>query len=135
MFSWTSAAEYRRLWRYYQAGVVNTLFGYGVFAALVRFELNVFIAQILAHILGMIFNYFTYSRYAFSGHESRTANFVAAYGFNYIVSFSALFFLRNIFVSMYLCGLIATIIASAVNYLVLKMFVFRRRAMNDQVDA
>jgi len=29
---------FQRLWRYYQAGLVNTLFGYLLYAALVRLE-------------------------------------------------------------------------------------------------
>ena len=39
----------RRLWRYYQAGVVNTLFGYGMFALFVKLGLNMYVAQICAH--------------------------------------------------------------------------------------
>jgi putative flippase GtrA len=134
MFDWTSTAEWKRLWRYYQVGVVNTLFGYAIFAALIRLGVNVFAAQIVSHISGVVFNYFTYSRFAFSGYNSRLVNFALAYAFNYAVSFVVLFVVRNFIESLYLCGLIATIIASLVNYFVLKGSVFRRKVTNEQGD-
>ena len=67
MFKWTSVEEWRKLWRYYQVGVVNTVFGYTVFAALIKLGVNIYVAQIISHIVGATFNYITYSRYVFAG--------------------------------------------------------------------
>jgi len=131
MFKWNSIDEWKQLWRYYQVGIVNTIFGYGVFAAFIRFGINVYVAQIIAHIIGVMFNYFTYSRYAFAGKKSNLANYVLAYIFNYTVSVTALFLIHRAVNSPYLCGMIATIIASVVNYFVLKA-VFRWKASDEQ---
>ena len=41
------------LWRYYQMGVLNTAFGLGAYALLVWLGLNMFVAQLVSHLLGM----------------------------------------------------------------------------------
>jgi putative flippase GtrA len=120
-----TAAEWRRLWRYYQAGIVNTLFGYGTYAVLVSVDLSMYVAQIAAHALGATFNYFTYSRYAFAGHEASKARFILSYAVNYFFSLACLAALALVILSPYLAGLGATLIASLVNYIVLKRLVFR----------
>ena len=54
-------ASIQRVWRYYMVGAVNTLFGYGVYASLLLMGLQMYVAQVTAHVMGVIFNYFTYS--------------------------------------------------------------------------
>jgi len=127
MFAWNSPKEWGQLWRYYQAGIVNTIFGYALFAIFVRLGINIYVAQIASHIIGVIFNYFTYSRYAFAGKDSRIVNYILAYALNYLVSVGGLFLIQHVVKSPYLCGIIATIIASIVNYFVLKVSVFGGR--------
>jgi putative flippase GtrA len=126
MFDWRSADEWRRLWRYYQAGILNTLFGYGLYALLVALHLNMYVAQAIAHLAGMTFNYFSYSRYAFAGHRVSTGRFVLSYGVNYLLLVASLAAASRIVKSPYLAGLGATVFVSAINYLVLSRFVFSR---------
>lgn len=128
MFDWRSSTEWKRVWRYYQAGVVNTLFGYGLFALFVWLGVNLYVAQIIAHVLGMTFNYFTYSRYAFAGHESSKRRFVLFYAFNYILGLLALAAATRFVASPYIAGLIAVVFVSIVNYFILKRLVFRTEA-------
>jgi putative flippase GtrA len=128
MLDWRSSTEWKRVWRYYQAGVVNTLFGYGLFAFFVWLGLNIYVAQITAHVLGMTFNYFTYSRYAFAGHESSKSRFVISYAFNYLLGLVALAGAARFVSSPYVAGLIAVIFVSVVNYFILKRLVFRTEA-------
>jgi putative flippase GtrA len=47
----------KQLWRYYQAGIVNTAFGYGMYALLLSVGLWMYAAQLVAHVLGACFNY------------------------------------------------------------------------------
>jgi putative flippase GtrA len=131
MFKWNSIDEWRQLWRYYQAGVVNTIFGYAVFAAFIKLDLNMFAAQALSHIIGATFNYVTYSRYVFAGKGSNLASYVLAYIFNYALSAIALFMMHRALSSPYLCGMIATGVASIINYFALKV-VFRWKASDEQ---
>jgi putative flippase GtrA len=120
-------ASLARLWRYYQAGIVNTLFGYGLYALFVAVGLNMYVAQICAHILGMTFNYFTYSRYAFRDAEGSKLRFVLSYAANYLLGLASLAAAAQVIASPYLAGLAAVLFVSMVNYFILKHFVFTRR--------
>ena len=128
MFDWRSIGEWKRLWRYYQAGIVNTLFGYGLYSLLVSLGLNLYFAQALAHVLGVFFNHFTYSRYAFAGHKGSKRKFFLSYVFNYVLALASLIAASRFIGSPYLAGLVSILFVSAVNYLVLRHFVFDREA-------
>lgn len=122
-----SATGWLHLWRYYQAGIVNTLFGYGLFALFVRLGLNIFLAQIVSHGLGMIFNYFTYSRHVFAGQTTTKTRFVLSYAGNYGLSLAALWAISHVIASPYAAGFLSLVIVSLVNFFVLKRLVFRGR--------
>lgn len=111
--------------RYYQAALVNTAFGYGLYASLVALGVNMFAAQIAAHICGTAFNYFTYSRHAFRNSRGSKIAFVGAYGLNYLVNLALLASFALLIPSAYLAGLAATLAASVLNYFVLKNLVFQ----------
>ena len=117
-----------RLWRYYQAGIVNTAFGYGLFAFFVALGLNMYLAQIVAHLLGMAFNYVTYSRHAFHDSDVSKSRFVASYAVNYLLGLGALWAISRVVTSPYLSGFIAVGIVSLINYFILKHWVFTARA-------
>jgi len=127
MFDWRSSDEWRRLWRYYQAGIVNTAFGYGLFALLIWLGVNLYIAQIISHLLGMTFNYFTYSRHAFSDHTTTRTRFILSYIANYFFGLLTLRVFSLFIASAYVAGFLATVVVSLVNFLVLKRLVFRPR--------
>jgi putative flippase GtrA len=116
-----------RLWRYYQAGIVNTVFGYGLYAAFVAVGLNMYVAQILGHLLGMAFNYVTYSRHAFSDSTVSRARFVGSYGLNYLLGLGSLWAAARFIASPYLAGLLAVVVVSLINYFVLRHWVFTPR--------
>jgi putative flippase GtrA len=127
MFDWRSANEWRSLWRYYQAGIINTLFGYGLFSLFVWLGLNLFLAQITSHVIGMVFNYFTYSRHAFAGHTTTKARFALSYAANYLLGLMVLAALSHFILSPYLAGFLSIAVVSVVNFFVLKRLVFRPR--------
>jgi putative flippase GtrA len=111
--------------RYYGVGALNTGFGYSLFALLVFVGLNLYVAQILAHFTGVAFNYFTYSRHVF--HESsqrRPRAFVASYVFNYFIGLALLASAHHFVRSPYIAGFIAMLIGTAINFFILRRFVF-----------
>lgn len=125
------ANRYARLssfFRYYQAALANTLFGYGIYALFVALGANIFVAQIGGHIMGTVFNYFSYSRYVFRKGQASKLRFGAAYVGNYLVGLIALAILSRVISSAYFAGLAALVTASAVNYVVLNRLVFRAAA-------
>lgn len=112
--------------RFYQAAVVNTCFGISVYFLLVYVGLNLFVAQAISFVLGVAFNYFTYSRHAFRNYESSLTRFLASYLFYYVVSLGVLAAFSKVFASPYVAGIATTVFMSVMNYFVLKIFVFRR---------
>lgn len=121
------------LWRYYQAGVVNTLFGFGLYALLVRAGLNMYAAQMIAHVLGVAFNYLTYSRHVFRDAGPAKGRFVLSYIGNYLLSLAALALVSQVVRSPYVAGAIATVAVSLVNYFALRHLVFTRAAPPEAV--
>lgn len=122
-----SLGSLQRLWRYYQAGIVNTLFGYGLYALFVAAGFNMYVAQITAHVLGIVFNYFTYSRHAFHDAEASKTRFVLSYVVNYFLGLASLAAAAQVIRSPYVAGAVAVVFVSLVNYFILKHFVFTIR--------
>lgn len=114
--------------RFYQAAAVNAAFGFGLFALFIYCGMNIYLAQISAHILGVVFNYFTYSRHVFRDTAPAKLRFVMAYVVNYGVGLAVLLIVNQVIESPYVAGFITLIIASFVNYAALKYIVFVRQA-------
>lgn len=112
--------------RYYMAGAANAAFGYSIFALLLWAGINMYLAQIIAHIIGVIFNYFTYSRHVFRTESSARIRFVISYVANYGISLIFLALAIMVVKSPYIAGLISIILTSVVNYFILKRLVFVR---------
>ena len=113
--------------RFYQAAAVNTLFGFGIYAIFIHGGMNVYLAQFIATVLGVAFNYLTYSRHVFRESAAEKWRFLAAYGCNYLIGLGLLALLSQFIASNYLIGLLALLLTSVINYLALKHLVFIRR--------
>ncbi|MCA1652898.1 MAG: GtrA family protein [Sphingomicrobium sp.] len=120
-------ASVERLWRYYQAGIVNTLFGYSLFAILVKLGLNMYVAQLIAHVLGVTFNYFTYSM-AFRGARASKSRFILSYVANYFIGLATLATCASFIKSPYLAMAVTLVIVTTINYFMLRRLVFTSRA-------
>ncbi len=117
-----------QLWRFLRVGVINTLFGYVLYAMLVAIGLQVFVAQIFGTIIAVAFNYFSYSRYAFDRAPLSRLRFLLSYALNYLVSLAALALSALILHSPYLAGLLATLVTATINFVVLRRYVFVSRS-------
>lgn len=115
------------IFRFYQAAGVNAAVGFGLFALFVYLGMNLYVAQISAHVLGVIFNYFSYSRHVFREATPAKFRFLIAYSVNYLVGLVVLFVVIKFINSPYVAGLITLFIASLINYVVLKYAVFVRQ--------
>ena len=117
-------ARLSELWRYYQAGLINMAFGFSLYALLVAAGLNIYTAQIVSHVLGVAFNYFTYSRHVFRDADPSKLRFIISYGVNYLMSAGMLAATTIWIKSPYVAGLIVVITVSLINYFALKHIVF-----------
>ncbi len=117
-----------QFWAYVRVGVLNAAFGYGVYAVLLFVGINLFAAQIIAHGLGMTFNYFMFRRHVFRDSRAAVVPYIAAYAVNYGLSLATLAGLNQVLASDYLAGFLSIVFVALVNFVVLKFFVFLPRS-------
>ncbi len=81
------------------AGLLNTAFGYTVYAGLLFFNTPYLVALFFATVAGVIFNYFSFGRMVFDGNGGWLVfgKFVAAYALIYGVNAALLSGLTNYF--------------------------------------
>ena len=120
------------LWRYYSAGLVNTAFGYGLYALLIWLHVNIFVAQIIAHVCGAAFNYMMFRLHVFRGQQANLASYVGTYAFSYVLNLAILAGFHRIIRSDYLAGFLTVVVVSVLNYFILKRFVFRSRSPSSE---
>lgn len=111
--------------RFYQAAIINTAFGISAYALLVWLGFNIYAAQAIAHVMGMTFNYFTYSRHVFRGAAPAKIRFILSYAIYYVVNLAVLATLAQFIASPYIAGIVAALLVSLLNYFALKHLVFR----------
>ena len=111
--------------RYYAIGGINTVFGFGLYALLVWLGLNLYLAQLISYPIAVAFNYFSYSWGAFPGDKRRPVAFIGAYLYNYVQGLALLALIHHFVANPYAAGFIGLLIGTAINYFVLRRFVFR----------
>lgn len=114
--------------RFYSVGIINTVFGYTLFFALIATGLNIYVAQLLGHCLGMAFNYMMFTKHVFVNSTPAVGRYLAAYGVNYLLGLGLIFLFSHILKSPFAIGAAAALTASIVNFVVLKFLVFHRQA-------
>jgi putative flippase GtrA len=118
-------SPFERAARYYFVGGVNTVFGFGLYSALVWLGLDIYVAQLVSYPVAVVFNYFTYSRHVFPGESRRPAAFIGAYAYNYLQGLALLAIVHPFVANPYGAGFLALLIGTAISYFVLRRFVFR----------
>jgi putative flippase GtrA len=129
-------AHLRQLFAFYQVAILNTIFGYSLYAALIFFGLKPYVAQVISQITGMAFNYVMYRGHVFKDSEAAVLRYLGTYAVNYGIQVALLaLFLRWVptlvlagfsIKPAYSAGFLALLVASLVNFVALKFFVFRK---------
>ena len=118
-----------KIMKFITAGILNTIFGYAVYAGLLFVGTRYLIALLLATIAGVIFNYFSFGHIVFNGQRSWLVflKFVIAYAVIYglnAVGLSALISL--FFVSTYVGQIICVFPSVLLSWLLMNDWVFKR---------
>lgn len=113
------------IFRFLVAGVLNTAFGYGLYAGLIWLGLDRYVAQAIGYVLGTGFNYVTYSRGVFTGAGPAKLRFALSYAGNYLINLAGLKLASHFIPDPYLAGAVTTFAVVVLNYAVLKRLVFR----------
>ena len=119
------AREGRQFGRYIAVGVLNTAFGYGIYAILIFIGLHYALASLMATLLGILFNFFTTGRIVFrNADNSRLLKFFIVYGVVYVFNLAGLAVMDLLHVDLYLAGLVMVPPGAILAYILNHRFVF-----------
>lgn len=116
--------------RFIAVGVINTLFGYSIYALLIYLGLNYMVAVLFATVVGVLFNFKTIGRYVFKSSDNNLLiKFILVYTVVYGVNIGLirLFTVWNI--DYYAAGFLAVVPCAAISFILNKRFVFRTKVM------
>lgn len=116
-----------QIYRFILIGILNTSFGYCLYALFIFFGLDYFSALAFATIIGIIFNFQTIGRLVFKQYKhSLILKFLIAYGLVFLVNLVLIKLLISLGFNEYLSGAIAIFPAAALSFILNKFFVFKR---------
>lgn len=111
--------------RYLLVGLLNTFFGYSIFALFIYIGFGYPVALLLATILGVLFNFKSVASLVFRVHNNKLIfRFIAVYVIIYTLNLSGLKFLSAFDVNVYYSGAILLPIMAVVGFIINKRFVF-----------
>ena len=70
-------------------GVLNTVFGYSLYAGLIYLGANLYLAQLVGRLIGLCFNFYSYQYIALRDRRLDPVRFVLAYAIGDVVPFSS----------------------------------------------
>ncbi|HEY6837603.1 MAG TPA: GtrA family protein [Geobacteraceae bacterium] len=118
-----------RLPKFLLVGVLNTVFGYSLFAFFIFVGLHYSLAVLLSTVLGILFNFKTIGRLVFRSHNNRLIfRFVATYGLTYLLNVVFLRILDGLRVNMYIAGMLLLIPLALISFVLQKKYVFTEKA-------
>ncbi len=119
----------RQVIKFVLAGIINTLFGYTAYAALIFYGVSSLFSLLFATILGVGFNFFSFSHIAFSGIRGKWVflRFLFSYLVVYLVNAIMLIELINIGgLNPYLSQLICIPVSVFLSWTLMYGWVYRK---------
>lgn len=117
--------------RFLLAGVINTLFGYAVYAALIYINTPYLVALLVSTILGVIFNFFSFGRIAFQKNCNLRIfiKFLASYALIYAVnSIFLILFMKQFLLSPYISQILCIPVGVVISWILMKYWVYKVKA-------
>jgi len=117
-----------RFFRFLVVGGINTVFGYGVFAALILLGVWYPVAAFISTVAGILFNFKSYGALVFGRHDNAILiRFFAVYGVCYLVGLLPLTWAKAHGVSVLLMAAIMLLPMAAFSFLLNRTFVYGSR--------
>jgi putative flippase GtrA len=115
----------RQFITFLMVGVLNTLFGYSLFALLIYVGLHYTIATFIGTVLGVLFNFKTTGKLVFDSHDNRLLwKFFGVYGVMYFFNIIGLYFLDILIKNIYISGAVLILPMALVGFVLNRRFVF-----------
>lgn len=117
--------EYK-FFRFIIVGIVNTAFGYALFALLIYLKFHYSIAVLISTILGVLFNFKTIGEIVFNNKSNRLIlRFCMVYFITYWLNVFIIFIFKKVISeNLYLVGFLALIPVALITFFLNKYFVF-----------
>lgn len=118
----------RQAVKFLLVGIMNTAFGYGLFALFIYLGLYYPLAVLFSTILGVLFNFKTIGKLVFGSSDNGLIfRFILVYIITYLLNIYFLWLFKKFgFENMYINGFVLLIPLAVVSFLLNKFFVFRR---------
>jgi len=118
-----------KLFRFAAVGVLNTVFGYGLYCLLVYVNVSTDLAVLISTIAGVLFNFKTTGAFVFKNSNNKLLfKFIGSYAITYFINIALIrVFVSTGFLNKYYAGLIATIIIAGISFLIQNFFVFNSK--------
>lgn len=118
--------------RFIFIGVINTIFGFSIYALFIFLGFDYVMAALLGTILGVIFNFQTISRFVFKKNDYKLFfRFIFVYVVTYFLSISIIGFLKEFGLNDYISGFIALFPCAIVSFFMNKYFVYGDKNENN----
>jgi putative flippase GtrA len=122
-----------RILRFLSVGMLNTIFGYAVYAILLFVNVPYLIALFIATVAGVIFNYFSFGRLVFRGLGGRVVfgKFIITYVIVYISNAVLLDLLtKNLIFSPYVGQVICIPLSVLLSWILMNKWVYKKDGCN-----
>jgi putative flippase GtrA len=107
-------------------GVLNSAFGYGIYALFIFAGLHYTLAALLSTILGVLFNFKTFGTFVFKNKRNVLIfKFIGVYSFLYMINISFLKIFNMLQMNMYLAGAILIVPSAILSFILNKKLVFK----------
>lgn len=107
-------------------GLLNTLFGYSIFAFFLWIGVHFTISALISTIAGILFNFTTFGRIVFKSNSySNLPKFVFIYALNYFLGVGVLYYCDQLDYNLYFVQAILLMPTAVLRYLLMKYFVYK----------
>ena len=114
--------------RFLIVGLLNSLFGYSIFALFLYIGLHYTIATLTATILGVLFNFKTIGMLVFNNAKnSLIVKFIFVYTVTYLINIACLKVFSMLSIDLYLAGFLMLAPIALLTFVMNKRFVFGKR--------
>ena len=112
-------------------GLLNTGFGYGLFALLIYFKVHYSLASLISTFLGILFNFKTTGGIVFKNKNNLLIfRYFLAYGITYLLGLLLLYITNYFEISNYIAGAIWLFPGAVFSYFLMNSIVFRLKESN-----
>jgi putative flippase GtrA len=121
----------KRFMKFILVGIINTAFGYSVYALFIYLKMHYSLAVLFGTILGVLFNFKSTGRLVFKvNNNALLARFIVVYVITYVLNVAALSIFNFYRFDLYLAGLLMILPMAVISYVLQSRYVFKETFIN-----